>query len=383
MKTKSRFQLPSDSSAEADMSPIERIASQLNAREKAEKLKKQRVESSSVFSRKDSTTKPTKPPTGKPKTSASRKSSKVTVSALPSLHNFEERRRSLAQSSSRVVGSSVTHTRLSMARTKTQPKDTSKYKDIAIEPDEALQVKNQIRQGAIKLKRMNRTMEHMRKIVGQEGQPKEGFRKMEAQYWKARCDLLKKSKALGYYYFLSDNHKDRCEPCKTQQNLDETPKQGETNCKEVSTGHVKPGGTNKYCKNLAFLAYESPSRVVPELRKVTFKGEMVAPQELMTEKYFLPPEEQQASFPQEFNDEACPGATPMPDGRRRCMACASANKDLPNFYDGLLAPHGEHHFYIPPLIPSHVGAAQRHGELRKMVTGPAIGQHQDLKATVK
>ena len=56
-------------------------------------------------------------------------------------------------------------------------------------------------------------------------------------------------------------------------------------------------------------------------------------------------------------------------------ACASANKDLPNFYDGLVAPHGEHHFYIPPLVTAEEPIGKRHEEMRKVVTGPPIGQN--------
>ena len=377
-KNKTRFILPSDSSAgTADMSHIDRIAADLNAREKTQKQKetRQRLQSSSVFTNDKGQSNASHPKTAPPKTKTQSKTSKSTISALPNfrISNLDYRRESLGQSISKLGGrdSSLTRTgnRTSMSRTQRRPggqqKEISKYKDIAIDPDEALKVKNQIRQDAIRLKRMNRSLEHMRKVSATD-RPKDGFTKMEAQYWKARCDILKKSKSLGYYYFLSEHQRERCEPCHRNPN------------REIPMKESKPTvPPSKYCKNLSFLAYEAPSRVVPELRKVTFKGELVDPHQLMLEKYFTREEEHRAVFPQEFNDESCPGAMTMADGRRRCMACASANKDLPNFYDGLVAPHGDHHFYIPPLVTTHVPMDKRHEEMRKIVTGPAIGQHHE------
>ena len=152
---------------------------------------------------------------------------------------------------------------------------------------------------------IQRDIEELRKqkVVLRSRSHPESTTSTEKLFWQKKAESMRKSRAVGYYYFLSEFKRKRCSACAVAP--------------DVPTPTCAWNCTPKHGTNVKLPLNLYPNRNAESQRP---------------------------------DDADCPGAVIQPGMiRKRCLACAYANQDVTGFYDAVVAPDGSKHFEYPRL----------------------------------
>lgn len=173
-----------------------------------------------------------------------------------------------------------------------------------------------------------------------------GLLKLEEQYWQKRCEIIRRCRSVGYYNFLSEHKRKRCDACAGHPC---------DNTKDCASCRAENGR-----KGRATLK-KSPGKLAPEATQIVQINdfrlppgiEPFKPEHAQTVRFVNHQGQSHPSTVTSFDDEKCPGAfCATVSRRRRCLACAYANEQVAGFYDAVVAPTGDHHLYFPSLAGS-------------------------------